>query len=166
MNGLTHCITSNLEDQGAYCSLASTPHTCSAWLDLPGAQDSHWYSSGGHWGIQAIIPLQGRCTWWWSSCRRPKSMMMTERHTCTRAYAHIHLHRHIYKRSAENTYLSFGCLLFPLLFLLLLLELRSFRFINWSSRVQLLTWAFTWMTDLYFTIFSSHVLFLKVIYYV
>ena len=40
-------------------SLASTPQTCSAWLDLPGVQDSQWYSSGGHWGTQAITPLQG-----------------------------------------------------------------------------------------------------------
>ena len=41
----------------AYSSLASTPQTCSAWLDLPGVRDSHWCSSGGHWGTQAITPL-------------------------------------------------------------------------------------------------------------
>ena len=40
-----------------YSSLASTQQTCSAWLDLPGVRDSYWYSSGGHWGTQAITPL-------------------------------------------------------------------------------------------------------------
>ena len=62
---LAHCIALNLEDQGAYFSLAPTPQTCSAWLDLPGIQDSHWYNSGGHWGTQAIPPLQVVCTGWW-----------------------------------------------------------------------------------------------------
>ena len=66
MNGLlTYCITPNLEDQGAYFSLASIPQTCSAWLDLPEVQDFHWCSSGGHWGTQAVTPLQGTCTRWW-----------------------------------------------------------------------------------------------------
>ena len=48
----------NLEDQGADCSLASTPQTCSAWLDLPGVQDSHWCGCGGHWGPQSgLYPI-------------------------------------------------------------------------------------------------------------
>ena len=50
----------------AYSSLASTPQTCSAWLNLPEVRDSHWYSSGGHWGTQANTPLQGTCTRWWT----------------------------------------------------------------------------------------------------
>ena len=48
----------------AYTSLASTLQTCSAWLDLPGVRDWHQYSCGGHWGMQAITPLQGTCTQW------------------------------------------------------------------------------------------------------
>ena len=76
---LNHFITSNLEDQGAYCSLASTPWTWSAWGDLPWVQDSHWHSSGGHWGTQAIIPLQGTCTRWqgiiWKKDSSKQSLM-------------------------------------------------------------------------------------------
>ena len=54
------------------------PQTCSAWLDMPGVQDSHWYSSGGHWGTQSDLyphrPVQlgwtcqeGRDSHWYSS---------------------------------------------------------------------------------------------------
>ena len=76
-NGLlTHCTTPNLADQGTYFSLVSTPQTCSAWLDLPGVQDSHW--SGGYWGTQAITPLQGTCTrWWWIFIIQDKMRLIT-----------------------------------------------------------------------------------------
>ena len=39
---LTHYITPNLKDQGAHFTLASTPQTCSAWMDLPGVRDFQW----------------------------------------------------------------------------------------------------------------------------